>query len=160
MPVGVAWGSTICRSSASVTSPSMSSNFIPEASIQSVTSSRSRVPFVLRALHEQRRVFEGRVLTAVVEVQMRVDHHRHIDRREVVGGQRVATVLLTTPNSRSTSSGPPQPVSTRMVPSWLMQDHVAMDGPLIALDVEMAEIEAFDLHQTGRRPHNRIRLKG
>ena len=42
----------------------------------------------------------------------------------------------------------------------VVEDDVAVHRPLFLLDVEVAEVEALDLHQAATFPHNRIRLNG
>ena len=126
-------------------------------------------PLVLRTLHQQRRVRERRVLPAVVEMQMGVDDHGHVDWRKSVLGQRVGNraihdLVRAEQLIRTTTAGVDEDDAERV-----MKDHVTVYRPLMCGDDEMAKVETLDLHvlllgdaiaQSGRRPHIRIRLNG
>ena len=100
-------------------------------------------------------------------MQMRVDHHPHIDRRESVNGEGIGDApvddtVLAKHRIRSPAAGVDEHDS-----EFLVQDHEPVHRPWGALDVEVSEVEALDLHahrtvvaQTGSRPHSRMRLNG
>ena len=102
---------------------------------------------MLSALHDERRMIEGGILSAVVEVQMRIDHHRHVDRCEIVSRESVGDRAVHNAVLAEDFVGTATPGVDEDGSEPLMQDHVAVNGPLRAHHVQVPEIEAFDLHQ-------------
>ena len=115
---------------------------------------------VLRALHHQWCVGERGILPAVVEVEMRVDDHRHVDGRETVIGERVgdgAVHHLEVPEHLVWSTAPRVDEHHAEL---VVEDDVAVHRPLLLRDEKVPEVEALDLHQSAVRPQSRIRLNG
>jgi len=149
--------------------PSTSSKVIPEASIQSVTSSRSRSTRSCSVCWTiQRRVGERRILPAVIEVQMRVDHPcQSLEPAVVVervGDRAVDDLVIPQHLARSA-----QPLSTSTTPScscritypctgqgravtyrWPRSSRLISTQVLLSL--QGLRLDAF--------PHSRIRLNG
>ena len=145
------------------TSPSISSNRIPDASIQSGhLVALAEDSLMLCSLHEERRVFERGVLPAVVEMQMGVDDHRHVDRREVVSGEGVRDGAVDDAELAEDLVGAAASGVDEDGAELLVEDDVSRAPATgFAAHVQMPEVEAFDLHrQPARRPHRRIRLNG
>ena len=107
----------------------------------------SEDPFVLRALDHQRRVRECRVLPAVIEVQMRVDHDGYIGRCEPVVGERIGDRAIDHLEVAEHLVGATAPGVDEHDAELLMEDHVAVDRPGLGRDEQVPEVETLDLHR-------------
>ena len=108
----------------------------------------------LRALDVERGVFEDRVLTAVVEVEVAVDHDLHVRRAEVVLGERIGGVTVDDLPLLDELGRPTDPGVDEDRARPRMLDHESVHRDLVEC-IEPSQVEANYLHGvkegTGRR---------
>jgi len=98
----------------------------------------------LRALNVKRRVLEYRVLAAVVEVKVTVDHDLDVGRAEVVLCQRIGGVTVHDPPLADELSGPSHAGVDQDRTSPRVLDHKPVDRYVIEL-ADPREVEPNDL---------------
>src|ERR1700730_5675274 len=90
-------------------------------------------PLQFGPLDEKGRVPEHRVLSAVVEVEMRVDDYLHVSRPDVMLAQHLRTRAIDVPPIRQPSLGTANAAVDQQT-TVRMHDQEPMDGPLPAID--------------------------